>query len=277
VNFPQFLAEEMDGDEVLFMVVAGLVGAFGLALWYLTIAGAPLLGNRRTPPLLIALALTPLICLIFLFVILSGWSDPQVKNFGRYIFLFLCGGAAFLAIFFAVFPLLGLNIQIDVMGQHNPAVALVAIGGMLGVTFAYSLANIGEGPTIWTTIGPAVLSTGTLLLLWLLIETAAQVSEAITIDRDTSSGLRLAAFLAAAGLILGRAVAGNWQSTDATLRDFAKYGWPALILCIFAAIIHRACQPTHKMPRPPLFKYGVVPSLIYLAIAAGWLIYMGKP
>jgi hypothetical protein len=279
VNFPQFLAEEMDGDEVCFMVAAALAGLIGLGLWYTRLAGSSqgfFFPRRRGAPLIFLLAITPLVCLFILYAVLIRWSDPQVRFDARYIFLFLAGGAAWLVGFCVLMPVFGMSLDIDVLSQRNPAVALVFSGGMLGVTFAYSMANIGEGPTIWTTIGPALLSTGTLLLLWFFLEQTSAVSEAITIDRDIASGLRLGAFLASAGLILGRAVVGNWESMDATVRDFLKYGWPALILAFLAAIVHRAAEPNPKMPRAPLLLYAFAPSFIYLAIAATWLVYMGK-
>src|SRR5438477_10960684 len=125
----------MDGDEVFFMSAAAVVGIIGFFRWYRDLGRAWLV-NRR-PPLLFFLSITPLVCLALLDMVLTRWSDPQVRNDDRYIGLFLAGGAAFLAIFYFIMPVLGLSISLDVMNQRNPAVALTAIGGMFAVNFAY--------------------------------------------------------------------------------------------------------------------------------------------
>jgi hypothetical protein len=49
-------------------------------------------------------------------------------------------------------------------------------------------------------------------------------------ERDLASGLRLCGLLVANGLILGRAVAGNWHSEAATIHDLIHDGWAASLL-----------------------------------------------
>jgi hypothetical protein len=263
----------MDGDEVLALIVFFLAAASGAVLWYGYVVTATLAGRRT--PFRGTLALTPMFCMAFLLMVLVLWSDPVVRGDIRYILLFLAGGGAFMALFLAAMPLVGHSIRLDVMTAANPASAIVAIGAMIGVTFSYSLANIGVGPTIWTTIGPAILASGTLLILWLVAELIAGFSEAITIERDSASALRLAGLLAGGGLILGRAVAGDWVSSDATVHDFLRQGWPAAVLFLAGTIVQRSLQPTPARPRPPLRSFGLIPSLIFFFASALWVAYLG--
>jgi uncharacterized membrane protein YjfL (UPF0719 family) len=269
------LAEEMGDDEVFFMVVAGIIAFIGVILWYSRLMRASVF--KRRPPFLTLLFVTPGICFAILYFILITWADPgEVVPDWRYILLFLLGGGMWLTIFNAAMPLLGPSVKLDVQMQHNPAASLVAAGGMLGVMLAYAFSNIGDGPTIWTTLIPAFLATLTLMLLWFMLETISRVADAVTIDRDVASGLRLGAFLIATGLILGRAMAGDFVSYAGTVEDFVKQGWPAVLLCVLAAVMQRMFQPSPRMPKPPVVSYGLVPALVYLAFAAGWVLYLGK-
>ena len=83
----------------------------------------------------------------------------------------------------------------------------------MGVGIVYAFSNIGMGPTIWTTIFPALAATILLVLMWLLIESIGRgVAEAITIDRDVATAFRLAGAMIGCAIILGRAAAGKWVS-----------------------------------------------------------------
>ena len=89
----------------------------------------------------------------------------------------------------------------------------------------------------------------------------------LTIDRDVASGIRLAGFLAGAGLVLGYAGAGDWRSIDATLADFIRHGWPAAWLAVGAAAAQWVLRPTPSTPRPPVMRHGVMPAAILLFAA----------
>jgi len=87
------------------------------------------------------------------------------------------------------------------------------------------------------------------------------------ITAEAAAGVRLAAFLVAAGLILGRSVGGDWISAEATVADFAAAAWPALILVAVAALLERWLRPTPDNPRPSVSAYGLIPALLYLSLA----------
>ena len=89
---------------------------------------------------------------------------------------------------------------------------------------------------------------------------------AVRLDRDGPSGIRLAGLFAAWGMILGRAVAGDWESTRRTWTDFAAHAWPVLAFLIVAASVERMLRPTLERPRVP-WPAGVGPAVGYLAAA----------
>jgi len=79
----------------------------------------------------------------------------------------------------------------------------------------------------------------------------------------------------ASGLVLARAVAGDWHSVAATIHDFIRDGWPAGILCVIALIIERFARPSRRCPVPPWPINGLLPALVYLAMGAAWLWHLG--
>jgi uncharacterized membrane protein YjfL (UPF0719 family) len=176
-----------------------------------------------------------------------------------------------------MFPLMGVSARDDAMRRHNPAAAIAVSGGVLGVMLAYAGSNIGNGPTIWTTLVPAYVSTGVLFALWFVIELAGGVFEAITLDRDEAAGIRLAAFLVSAGAILGRAMAGDWSDWDSTFSEFVALGWPAALLIPAMVMMNRRFAPTPQTPQPEAGKCGITPALILLVLTAGYLLYLGVP
>jgi hypothetical protein len=166
----------------------------------------------------------------------------------------------------------------DAVERGNTAAVVVACGAVVGITLAYAQSNIGTGPTIWTTLVPAFFATLGLFVTWMIAEViGGGIAEAVTVDRDVASAVRLAALLAASGAILGRAMAGDWTDWRSTFVDFAAQGWPALVLAAAAGVAHRALRPTPQRPRPPIVPLGVIPAVIMIVVAAGWLVYLGKP
>jgi hypothetical protein len=191
------------------------------------------------------------------------------------VLLFEVLGGAWLGLVAMMCAILGVGPRDDAVERANPAAAIVVIGAMLGGTLVYAGANIGEGATIWMTIGPALLATAAWFVLWAAHELAGGVSESIAVDRDLASAVRLTAVLISTGTILGRAVAGDYHSADLTIHDFLHQGWPALPLTIVATIAHVALRPRPKRPRSSMFACGVVLAMAYVAIAAVDLVILG--
>ena len=100
--------------------------------------------------------------------------------------------------------------------------------------------------------------------------------ESITIGRDEATGLRAAGFLIGTGLIMGRAAAGDWVSAEATVREFAKVGWPALALTAGAAGLDRILGPTAEEPEGAVGLRGALPALGYMALAVAYVGTLGR-
>jgi hypothetical protein len=109
------------------------------------------------------------------------------------------------------------------------------------------------------------------------MEPIAHVSETITIDRDVAFATRHAGWLVAAGLVIGRAAAGDWHDWPSTYAEMLRLGWPALGLAAFVAVSHRLFRPTPQNPHPPLLTAGVVPALVLIGAAIAYLAVLGPP
>ena len=162
--------------------------------------------------------------------------------------------------------------------RRNGAAVWAGVALTFGATFAVSGANIGQGPTVWTTLGPMVLATGSLLAFWALFSALSGNAAAIVVDRDRPSGLRLSSLLLAWGLILGRAAAGDWVSLVATWRDLLHQGLvPGLALLILALLLELCTRPTRQRPFPSMVLCGIIPACLLLGLALAWIFHLGVP
>ncbi|MDB6018122.1 MAG: hypothetical protein JWR19_2611 [Pedosphaera sp.] len=265
---------EPSGDEhfvfIFSIVVAlGLLGAYYACLLRAATLGCP---TRQRRPL----QLTPPAALLVLLFVLLRYADSSVRSSAYYLILFMALGAGWMLAAAGSFLFFGVSLREDAIEQRNPAAIVAVTGGMLAVMLAYAGGNIGAGPTIWTTIFSSFLATTALLLLWLLLQGLSNITRAIIEERDMASGVRLAGYLVALSLILGRAVAGDWHSTEATMRDFVAEGWPALALTLLLPFSERWLQPSLKRPFPSVRIYGIIPAASSLLFALGVVLYLGK-
>ena len=143
------------------------------------------------------------------------------------------------------------------------------------MTFGFAGANFGNGPGWWVVVFAALLPTIGLLLVWLLIQAASDAFETITVERDIAGGVRVGCALAAAGIILGRSVAGDWQSAGQTARDFVELAWPVLGLVAVEIALGRFLRPAPDRLRGSLSTAGVLPGLVYLGSAAWYVATRG--
>jgi hypothetical protein len=256
---------DFGGDEWVFFIASAAIVLFGTARYYFPLISVSLI--RKSFLRRILLASLPPISIVPTYVVLCRWTDPQVLGHLDYTILFMLGATAFIFVTASAIQILGISIRQDAIERDNPA-ALAAICGILpAVGIIYALSNIGTGPTIWTTIIPALAAALSLALASLLIELiGGHVAEAITVDRDLSTGIRLAASLLGCAFILGRAAAGNWVSWTKTLIDFASHGWPAILIVIAAAATHRKLRPTAARPQPDILLFGLIPAASFVSV-----------
>jgi hypothetical protein len=252
-------------DEWVLFVAAAAISLFGSVRYYGLLISVSWM--RRSRLRRGVLALLPVAAIIPTCVILNRGADAQVVGHPDYIILFILGGAAWIFASVQFLGVLGFSVRDDVVERDNPA-ALAAVSGIvLGVGIVYALSNIGAGPTIWTTILPVIVATILLALMALFIEViGGAVADAVTIDRDVPTALRLAGAVLGCAIILGRAASGDWISWNQTWVDLVVYGWPAVLVVIAAGIAQRLLRPTAVRPRPGILGLGVIPATCFVTV-----------
>ena len=263
----------MSGDEVVMLVVSAIVALVSWGAWYVAPARVQRVGARA--PAWRLLRLTPLVAAALLWLVLRNAASFDVRDDPRYLAFYLVLGAAWVGVWIRWLAVTGISTRDDVVERSNGSAALAVTGALLGITLAYAGGNVGDGPGWWVVVFSAALATLALFAAWMLLEAISGVSDIVTVDRDPSAGLRLGGFLIACGVILGRSVAGDWVSAEATVRDFVVAAWPVVVLVTVAAIVERAARPTTDSPHPSIFAYGVVPAVLYVAGAAYQVVRLG--
>jgi hypothetical protein len=265
----------MSGDEVFVLLASLILGPIGWAIWFVRLARVQQFGHPHVG--LKALSAVVLGCALFIGAVLRAAAAPDVRGAPGYLLLYFVLGLAWLRTAEALFVYAGVSVRDDVIERRNTAAVPAVAGALIGVTCCYGGANVGAGPGWWVVVFSAALATAVLAGIWLAADQLAGVNDIVTIDRDPAAGVRLGGLLAATGLILGRAVAGDWHSVSATVADLGRVGWPVVPLTVAALAIERALKPTAERPRAPLVMAGVMPAVLYLVCAAVCLIVLGWP
>ncbi len=264
---------DIDEDEMM-MLIVGLIGAalslrFQFTGWTSIPVGRSL--GARFPflmakPLCVALLIVPALLL---------WSDPEVKASGVYLTLLTANGFLWLYLSKKAMALTGVSFDVDVQENNNRAAGLALAGGLIGISFIYCGSNVGTGPSLWNNVFSVIVGTIGFFLWWMIFEGSGHISRAVTEDRDTAAGLRLAGMLIALGLICGRAVAGNWESPEATVRDYIVDSWFCVALMLVGIPWERRLHPTPAAYQRDVLQCGFAPALVYIAMAAAWVWHLG--
>jgi hypothetical protein len=264
----------VDGGELLVALVSGVIAVIYWWTWLRVALRTTRLVRPRAR--LIALLSTLLASAAVVLATLLTLADPVVRDDIGYILLFMAVAGLTLAGTTATAALLGASALDDAVRRPNPAAVCVVAGIWLGTGLCVSGANIGRGDTIGTTLGPLVMAVAALMALWGALGVATGAIYSATAGRDWGTGIRLFALPVAWGLILGRAVAGDWESTPATLYDFVMNGWPAGALLGVALLVETILRPSRAQPKSPIGT-SVLIAILYLAVAAGWVWWQGRP
>ncbi len=265
----------MSNDEFI-VLLASL--AFGPAAWtvlFVRLARVQRFGGRDAHLLILAGAIAA--CPLVLTVILLRYAASDVRHAPQYLLMYLLLGLAWLRASEFCLAYAGLSLRDDAIERRNLAALPAVSGALAGVTLCYAGGNIGNGPGWWVVVFSSALATLGLGAIWLLLDQTTGVNDLVTIDRDPAAGVRLGGLLAASGLILGRAVAGDWHSIQATVADFAHIGWVVLPVAGAALVVERLAKPTVARPHPPVFAAGALPALIYLLFATSYILMLGWP
>jgi uncharacterized membrane protein YjfL (UPF0719 family) len=259
----------MSADET-FVLMFGLVVA--VYTWFLWFRDLLIVTGGRSGSLgRLILRGMPFVCALILFQVLRRFASSDVRDDALYFAFYLVLGAAWVGLGTKALAFCDLSARDDVVERGNRAAVPAIAGGLLAITFCFAGGNVGEGPGWSVVLFCGVLSTGTLLLAWKLLNRLTQATDAITVDRDVAAGVRVAGFFVGAGLILGRAVAGDWKSTGATLFDFGRTGWPVILLLAVAVLIESKLRPSPEAPERPVLTGGVLPFLVYAGIGVAAL------
>lgn len=269
------LAVAMAQGEVLLLTASLVVALVGWARWGYRIGRVVQLRRQTAPRRLVAW--TPIACALLLFLLLKRFAAADVRDDGRYLTQYELLGLAWLVGWERIVRWLGLAAREDVAEQQNPAAAIAIAGALLGGTLTFAGANVGDGPGFEVVLFTALLATAAHAAVAALHAAIGGMHELITVERDLAAGLRTAGFHLAAGLLAGRAAAGDWISTADATHDLVAHGWPLLPLGIAAALIDRISRPTPDRPAPSPLLHGVVPAGLYLALAFAWLVELGAP
>ncbi|AKF11556.1 hypothetical protein [Sandaracinus amylolyticus] len=227
----------MSDDETLVLVASGVVAA--ITLWRALVPTMSLsslhapTATRRWVWVAFALAL------VVVHGTLATISASDVRTSVEYTFFYDVMGLAWLGTTVALFHLLGLSLRDDVLERRNPAALAAFAGATIGAGFAFAGGNVGDGPGWWCVVAASGLATILLAGSWLGVHLVGGAADAITIDRDVGSGVRVGALLIAVGAIGGRAAAGDWVSLSHTIETFVVAAWPALVLVVLAGAVER--------------------------------------
>ncbi len=257
--------EEMSDDEVFALLLSVALGLVGATLWYLRGLRTSSFGASK--PCLAALLLAPLAALAFLWSVLASSAAVEVRTDARYQFLFVAMGSTWVFLLPRMLAFIGVSYRDDALERRNASAAIAIAGTVVGLVLLFAGSNMGEGPSIWNTVATALAGTAALFGVIFVLARSTSLGESIAVERDKPTGVRFAGWIAASGIVLGRAAAGNWVSTEQMLTDLVALGWPVVILLSVAIALERALRPRASNPRPSLLAAGVLPAVAYLALS----------
>jgi len=234
------------GSEVLdisfaesWLFFVSLIGSLWfLMAWYVAIAKAWPKDKRGRSRFV--LTLLPPAAFLIITVILRTIADPTVAESAFWTFFYVLLGFLWVSIgMFAANYFFDLSWRDDVLNQTRDQPALYpVIGSFIGLSLIYAGANIGEGPGWWCVLFAGGLGIAAWLVLGYAVHKVTGAFDTVTIDRDAPCGIRMGFYLAASGLILGKASSGDWTSFGATVIEFL-IGWYILPLTLVAIYVEK--------------------------------------
>lgn len=262
-------------DEIFAFAVHLIFALFTWIRWIMAVWAKPMLG--RTSAMRWPLWCAPFVAISVVMSLLGSFAASDVRG-TIYIGFYAVIGLAWIGMGSLLFSIIGPSPRDDVIERRNNPAGVTLLGAVFGISFAFAGGNFGDGPGWWVVLLCSVLSMGTLLLLWILLDLLAHTKYAITIERDAPTAVRTAFLLMACGGILGRSVAGDWIDFSDTSIDFLALAWPAVLIVLADVGITRGLAPA-KPGSPPvagaMFLRGLLPGIAYLGITAGYIVVLG--
>lgn len=262
------------GEDEMFLLIGCSVATLFAAWWLWTCFSAvPSLGQRPAVrgPLLAAVGAS----FSFLFFVTWSWTAVEIRGGQDYTWLAMAMGGAWFLIYARLFRWLGVGLREDACERTNRA-AMIALGGAIpGGMLLYCGAICGEGPSFWNNVFTVLVAGAGWFALWLGLELFSGISRSVAEERDPAAGLRLAGFLLATGLVLGRAAAGNWISMEATVDDLLNDGWICGPLLVGAVMQERLLRPRGLLSDAPGAASGPLVGSVYVLLGLAWVWHLG--
>ena len=212
----------MSADEVIVTIGSAVVGPLMWTIWLVQMSRLRVASRRRSGAGILALALAASAAAIF--YVLTTAASFDVVDSPQYQFMYVVLGLAWLRIAsdrVSRSPASARATTSSSGGTSRPRLPRAA--RWLGVAFCYAGGEhrrrpgmVGRGVRGGARDGHAVRRLG-----WRSGDDERSPTPS-TIDRDLAAGVRLGAFLAACGLVLGRGVAGDWYSAAETVADLLR-------------------------------------------------------
>jgi hypothetical protein len=262
-------------DEIFALFIAG-----GIALlsWGQFLMQVILIRPYRYQPVIrIPLYVSVVLSGAALFYVISEWSSHDVRDSQQYTFFYLVMGAGWLGLARPLLNYLSLFLRDDLLERNNGASGWACGGALLGLMLCFAGGNVGDGPGWWVVVYCAILAAGTAALAWIILDALTNAADNISIEREVSAGMRVGGFWIAAGLILGRAVAGDWVSYDAANKDFLLLIWPLPLLLAAATLVELPLRPGSTYEKTSAILKGAVPAAAYILGAIFYVVSLGSP
>ena len=220
-------------------------------------------------------AVLPLLCGLFLLGVLAKTASADVRSDPEIVVEYCALGLVWVGTTQWAFGFLGVSTRDDVIERRNPAAAIVSAGQLVAATCCVAGANIGNGPGVNVVLFCATLSTISLFLLWVVFDRLAWIADTVTIERNTFTGIRVAGWLVATGIVLGAGVAGDWHSASRTLIEFGAYAWPAAALMAAVAFLELRLRKCPANSWTNQFPYSAAMAIGYVALAVVYVYERG--
>jgi hypothetical protein len=169
--------------------------------------------------------------------------------------------------------ILGLH-RTDIVERGNRAASTLEFAALIAGAFAYAGSNIGDGPGYYVVVVGTALAFASLFAVALVHTAVNRTMYRVLVDRERGTAFRFGCLLVACGLVLGRAVAGDWNGFVPMLVDFRNLAWPVIVLLVvdlFLARITHAREPDGSIAADRAI------GVIHLAIAAAYVLALGVP
>jgi len=165
----------------------------------------------------------------------------------------------------------GVSFRDDVLERHNAAAAFAMGGTVVGLGVLFAGSNMGEGPSIWNTVGTALVATVMLAVAVVVLAMVTGVGDTIAVERDIAAGVRFAGWMVGSGMVLAGAAAGDWAGEEAMIHDLLVGGWPVAVFLAIAVGLELRLRPTVASPKPAVLFAGLLPALGYVGASVAYV------